>query len=61
MVDKFAKCETLTYERAGYSRYDNTTVFLFRDSRLQPRRWDLHDDEDLATWQQLFEEVHVNA
>src|SRR5207248_5203395 len=45
--DRFSAGEILFYERAGYSRYDNATGYFFRDTRGNPRVWDVGDEEQI--------------
>jgi hypothetical protein len=48
----------LAYERDAYSRYDSYTGYFFsQDGAERLRSWDIHDDEDLESWRELFEEV----
>ena len=56
--DSFGAGEILTFLRDAYSRYDSYTGYFFSQSDTQPLRvWDIHDDEDLAIWQELFAEM----
>jgi hypothetical protein len=56
--DSFRAGEVLVFVRAAYSRYDNYTGYFFSQPGAQPARvWDIHDDEELEIWRDLFEEI----
>jgi len=58
MRDAFTAGEILVYRSQAYSLYDGVTGYFFdspTDGRT--RAWDVSDDEDLAAWKVLFEEV----
>jgi hypothetical protein len=54
--DAFRAGEVLTYVRDAYSRYDSYTGYFFsQPGASASRSWDIHDEEDLAVWRELFE------
>ncbi|MCX6047582.1 MAG: hypothetical protein NT075_20985 [Chloroflexi bacterium] len=56
--DSFRAGEILTFHHDAYSRYDNYTGYFFSQPDTQPVRvWDIHDDENLDSWQALFEAI----
>jgi hypothetical protein len=56
--DSFVADEELTYDRDAYSRYDGYTGYFFTQSETgQLRSWDISDEDDLAVWRELFEEI----
>lgn len=55
--DSFQAGEVLRYEHDAYSRYDSMTGYFFSQPNAeQLRAWDLHDDEEIECWRELFEE-----
>lgn len=56
--DRFHAGEILTFHSDAYSRYDNYTGYFFSQPGAQPLRvWDIHDDEQLDSWHELFAEM----
>lgn len=56
--DRFVLGEALTFDRDSYSRYDAYTGYVFSQPGDPGHRvWDLHDDDDLESWRELFEEI----
>jgi hypothetical protein len=56
--DSFRAGEVLIYDSDAYSRYDSYTGYFFsQPGAKQLRAWDLHDDEQLEIWRDLFEEI----
>jgi hypothetical protein len=51
----FTVDELVTFDRDGYSRYDNCFVYEFRSQTDgQTKFWWLHEDQPSTTWQQFF-------
>ena len=56
--DTFAAGEVLVYESDAYSHYHGYTAYVFSQSgREQKRVWDIHDDDTVESWRELFDEV----
>ncbi|HTI69378.1 MAG TPA: hypothetical protein VMF06_05405 [Candidatus Limnocylindria bacterium] len=54
----FVAGELLTFDQEKYSRYDESSVFSFRDSTgLVIKEWWLSDDSPIEVWRQYFEEL----
>jgi hypothetical protein len=49
--------EEVVYQRSGYSRYDNCSIYCFVNDTGALRTWWLHDDEPLDSWRQVFTAV----
>ncbi len=56
--DSFFKDEVLIYDHNAYSIYDSMSGFFFLDSEGNFRAWDLHDDEELDCWTELFDRIN---
>jgi len=56
--DTFVAGEELTYDSEAYSRYDGYIGYFFTQAgTTKLRSWDITEDENLADWKDLFEEV----
>lgn len=56
--DSFLAGEEMTFHNEAYSGYDSYTGYFFsQPGAARLRSWDIHNDEDLTTWRDLFEEV----
>ncbi len=56
--DSFVEGEIVTYENDSYSAYHGYTGYIFGQvGTHQKRVWDIHDDDDLGIWRELFEEM----
>lgn len=56
--DFFKAGNVLTCESDAYSHYHGFTGYVFcLAGAHQKRVWDIHDDDDLECWRELFEEV----
>lgn len=54
-VGHFQIGDVLRYEESGYSRYDSSSTFHFRDAVGKIQAWEVHDDEPLDRWPEFFE------
>lgn len=46
------------YERDAYSHYHSYTGYFFSQPGAEHlRSWDIHDDDELESWRDLFEEI----
>jgi hypothetical protein len=60
--DSFKAGQFLTFIRCGYSWYHGIRGFFFsQPGSDEIRVWDIYDGDDIAIWQELFEEVPVSA
>lgn len=50
----FFENEILTFERDGYSPYDSSFAYEFRDRSGAVKTWWLHEDRPIDTWKQHF-------
>jgi hypothetical protein len=50
----FVEKEVLTFERDGYSPYDSSFAYEFRDQFGTLKTWWLHEDRSIDTWKQYF-------
>ncbi len=55
--DSFVAGEVLHYRESAYSAYDSQSGFIFADQEGKSRVWDIHDDDPLEVWNELFEAV----
>ena len=48
----------LVYESDAYSHYHGYTAYVFSQSGTEQKRvWDIHDDDTVESWRELFDEV----
>lgn len=50
----FVESEVLTFESDGYSPYDSSFAYQFRDQSGATKTWWLHEDQPIDTWKQHF-------
>ena len=55
----FSEGEILKFKESAYSRYDCMTGYIFEDTKGDSWAWDIHDDDELEVWKELFVEVKV--
>ncbi|MDP9139520.1 MAG: hypothetical protein M3O62_01845 [Pseudomonadota bacterium] len=56
--DIFEEGEEMTYDSTAWSRYDGITGYFFsQPGRDRLRMWDIHDDESVEIWKDLFEPI----
>jgi hypothetical protein len=55
--DSFLEGEVLKYKYNAYSIYDSMSGFFFVDEQGRHRSWDVHDNDSLENWSELFEEM----
>ena len=56
--DSFTAGDVLIYESDAYSHFHGYTGYLFSQAGVGTKRvWDLHDDDNLDSWRELFEEM----
>jgi hypothetical protein len=54
----FTADETLVFEKEQYSRYDSSSVYVFRNvSSNEAKEWWLHDEQPLESWQEYFQPI----
>jgi hypothetical protein len=55
----FSASEVLIFEKDQYSRYDNCTVYVFRDAinGIEAKEWWLQDEQSSDRWKEFFEVV----
>jgi len=51
----FIADEILSFERDGYSYYDNCSVYEFRSKTNELKSWCLFKNNSVDSWQQYFE------
>ena len=60
LFDSFQIGEILKYEGDAYSHYHGFTGYFFSlQNNANGRRWDIHDNDNLEIWKELFEEVKI--
>lgn len=56
--DSFVAGEVLVFDSQAWSRYDGITGYFFRQDGFEGLRvWDIADEQDVAVWATLFEEL----
>lgn len=56
--DSFKTGEILIFGKDAYSAYHGYTGYFFSQPGTEELRvWDIHDDEQLDIWRDLFEEI----
>jgi hypothetical protein len=53
----FVEGDLMKYESNAYSAYHSMTGFSFKDDKGKSRCWDIHDDDSLEIWSELFEQI----
>lgn len=52
----FTAGEILVFEKAQYSHYDSSSVYVFNNVlKKEAKEWWLRDDQPLESWQEYFQ------